>query len=108
MRRPLRLPLTMTMALVVVFAAWSMWGRWHAGSLMAKLPAGLDEDHLRVRISLPFEPESFHVLRAQEIGQLVGVEGRDLLMVNVQRSKLARFARSYWVSGLSEWKRGVS
>lgn len=101
MPRALRPPLLATLAFVVLAAAWWVQAGVAARSKTASLPA--TAERLDVAITLNFPPEAFHLQQAQELGQLVGVEGPVLHVREARREALVAFARNYWVGGIRAW-----
>ena len=105
--RPLLRPLAATGALAVFAAMWT-GAAFVSGRLKTEaLPGGGEGERLNVAITLDFPPESFHVTRAQDLGQLVRVEGPTLYLMNVRRADAAAFARHYWVARVEPWRPGA-
>ncbi len=86
-----------------LLAAWLCWQGW----LMASAPGKIDpalagtSEKLAIRVTLPFEPERFHVLMFQKYGRVSGTEGNTVELRNVKRGDLQAIARHYWVSRLA-------
>lgn len=105
MSGPLRLPLLATLVVALLVSVWLVWAELRSAQMLSGLPPGAPTDRFSIGITLPFEPESFHILRAQEIGQLVGVDGRTMMILDAPRAEIARFARNFWVAGIALWNR---
>jgi hypothetical protein len=104
--RPLLGPLVATAALAGGAVAWWLAAAAGGASKTGAIAAGDPDGRLDVAITLDFPPEAFHVTRAQELGQLVRVDGRTLYLTGVPRRAALSFARHYWVADVQPWRSG--
>lgn len=102
--RPLVRPIVATVALALAAGAWWLAGAAGGAAKTRALPEVGPDGRLDVAITLDFPPEAFHVTRAQDLGQLVRVEGRVLYLRSVPRGAAESFARHYWVAEVQPWR----
>ena len=102
--RALRRPLIVTLVVAAATFAWHSWtdaaGVHKTSGLFANEP---NDAKIDVIVSLDFAPESFHITRAQDVGQLVKIDGKRMYMRGVQRAPLAHYARAFWVDKIEAW-----
>jgi len=98
----LRVPVTATLVVIAVLAAWWMAATVAADRKLAALGAA-PADRASYRIVLAFAPERFHQLRLQEAGRLVEVRERTVYMMDVTPAALRGIAGEYWVDGVASW-----
>jgi hypothetical protein len=99
-------PVAVTLALAVVFAAWSAWA--HVAGARKLTPAEIaragdltgDAARLDIEVVLPFTPEQFHFLRLQEIGRMAGASESSVRLRGVPVEEARRLARRYWVADI--------
>ena len=100
--RPLLLPLCATAGIAALGLAWTI-GAAATGAMKTRgLPEG---EQLDLAITLNFKPEAFHITKAQELGQLIRVDGDTLYIAGARRAAAEDFARYYWVARLEPWRR---
>jgi hypothetical protein len=100
--RPLLRPLWATAGIAALSLAWMIGAATTSAMKTQGLPEG---EQLDLAITLNFKPEAFHITRAQELGQLVRVDGDTLYIAGVRREAAEDFARYYWVARLEPWRR---
>jgi hypothetical protein len=91
--------------LLVLFLAWVAWQIFLFAAAPGKIAAGFPErQRVNALITLPFEPERFHVLVFQRYGRVSGTEGNSVEVRNIDRSELGTIARYYWVKRIEPLK----
>lgn len=85
------------LGLLLLYLLWQVWL-----SLVAphKVSPEIERGKPRVNImvSLPFEPERFHVLMFQQYGRVSGTVDKSVEVRGVPPNRLNEIARHYWVS----------
>jgi hypothetical protein len=88
--------------LVLIVAGWQVWIALQAAS---KMPQDLDaftspRQTVDLRVTLPFEPERFHVLTFQKFGRVTGTAERSVEIRAVPVDRVRGIARFYWVRSI--------
>lgn len=84
--------------LLACIMAWLAWQAWLFAVAPAKIAAGFpDRPRVNAAITLPFEPERFHVLIFQRYGRVSGTDGNTVELRNIDKDQLGAIARYYWV-----------
>lgn len=89
--------------LLVLYLIWQGYLSWMAPR---KLEPGLAEGEgkVHVLVTLPFEPDRFHVLTMQRFGRVSGTTESGIEVRGVPRAQLTRLARPYWVGRVELYK----
>lgn len=101
-RHPLFRTCAATVALIVLAAAWTAWGRFHAHALMQMGGVGAAKGHYV--LTLAFAPEGFHVTRLQAIGRLIEVRDAEVFLMDVDPVILRDVASAYWIREVRPWQ----
>lgn len=77
-----------------------LWQAWLFIAAPGKVSAQIDRSQPRVNVlvSLPFQPERFHVLMFQKYGRVSGTTDTAVEVRSVPVARLHAIARYYWVS----------
>lgn len=100
-RRRLRLPRSGRARLLLgLLLAYLLWQAWLSLAAPHKVSAEIERGTPRVNVmvSLPFEPERFHVLMFQKYGRVSGTVDKSVEVRGVPPNRLNEIARHYWVS----------
>ena len=91
------------LAVFVLYLVWQAYLGWMAPR---KLAPGLTEGEGKVHelVTLPFEPDRFHVFTMQRFGRVSGTTENGIEVRGVPRAELTRLARPYWVGGVELYK----
>lgn len=93
--------------LLVCLAGWVSWQAWLFIVAPSKIAAGFPErQRVNALITLPFEPERFHVLMFQRYGRVSGTDGNTVELRNVDKNELSAIARYYWVKRVEPLQQG--
>ncbi|WP_326542387.1 hypothetical protein [Pseudorhodoferax sp.] len=86
--------------LLGVLALYLLWQAWLSIAAPSKVSPEIERGKPRVNVmvSLPFEPERFHVLMFQKYGRVSGTAGNTVEVRGVPQEQLHAMARHYWVS----------
>jgi hypothetical protein len=85
------------LGLLLLYLLWQAW-------LFVVAPSKVSQDiergkpRVNVMVSLPFEPERFHVLMFQKYGRVSGTTDSAVEVRGVPPERLNAIARHYWVS----------
>lgn len=81
-------------------AAYLLWQAWLYLAAPGKVSPQIDQAQPRVNVlvSLPFQPERFHVLMFQKYGRVSGTADTAVEVRGVPPARLNAIARHYWVS----------
>lgn len=96
----LRRPVFFTALLLAGWLAFTLWcdiagaRKLEAGGLAAMTAP------VSVVVTLDFTPEEFHMTRLQQVGRLLGVDGRSVRLADVTRAAATAIAREYWVQAI--------
>lgn len=76
------------------------WQGWLSVAAPGKIAPGLNTEAKKVNIlvTLPFQPERFHVIFFQRYGRVSGTEGDSIEVRGVKPADLHTVARPYWVT----------
>ena len=86
----------MLLAVLVFYLAWQLWLTLAApGKIASGFPAGAEK--VNILVTLPFQPERFHVQLFQTFGRVSGTQNNAIEVRGVKRADLASLARPYWV-----------
>lgn len=85
---------TVCLALFVAYQAWLTLAA--PGKISPKLVGSSEK--VNVLVTLPFEPERFHVLAFQQYGRVSGTDEHSIELRGVKRTDLNAVARPYWVT----------
>ena len=83
------------LATAVFYLGWQVWLSIAAPQKIVGL-AG-ESEKVNVLVTLPFEPERFHVQRFQTLGRVSGTQENAVEVRGVKRADLTTLARPYWV-----------
>lgn len=77
-----------------------LWQGWLFLAAPSKVSPDIERDKPRVNVmvSLPFEPQRFHVLMFQKYGRVSGTTDSAVEVRGVPPAQLNAIARHYWVS----------
>lgn len=91
------------LALLLVYLLWQAYLSWMAPR---KIASGLAEGEgkVHVLVTLPFEPDRFHVLTMQRFGRVSGTTENGIEVRGVPKAELTRLARPYWVGRVELYK----
>lgn len=105
-RRWWRRPVVATTFLIVVIAAWQIFGAWHAGSTISPelLTAIENEQPSNIVVTMSVDPERFHSEYFRERGSVALVEGRQFFMRAVAPDQIQRIGSEYWVVDVKVWE----
>ena len=79
-------------------AAYLGWQAWLGLAAPGKVAPELrGKARVNVLVTLPFEPERFHVLAMQRYGRVAGAEATGVELRGVRAEDLDAIARPYWV-----------
>jgi hypothetical protein len=86
--------------LLGVVGVYLLWQAWLYLAAPGKVSPQIDRSLPRVNvlISLPFQPERFHVLMFQKFGRVSGTTDTAVEVRSVPADRLHAIARHYWVS----------
>ena len=76
------------------------WQGWLSLAAPAKIAPGFKADAQKVNIlvTLPFQPERFHVMVFQKYGRVSGTQDNSIEVRGVNQANLSVVARPYWVT----------
>lgn len=100
-RRRLSLPKSGRARLLLgALLAYLLWQVWLSVAAPTKVSPEIERGKPRVNVlvSLPFEPERFHVLMFQKYGRVSGTVDKSVEVRGVSPDRLNAIARHYWVS----------
>ncbi|MBI1779613.1 MAG: hypothetical protein HYR63_30135 [Proteobacteria bacterium] len=92
-----------TAVLLVLWLGFETWSSFEAERKLRA--AGLADagDPVNVEVILAISAEQFHMTLLQDVGRLVGVDARHVLLMDVPREALRSLARNYWVLAVRPW-----
>ncbi len=91
------------LAVLLVYLGWQAYLVWMAPQKLApELSQG--EGKVHVLVTLPFEPDRFHVLAMQRFGRVSGTTENGIEVRGVPKAMLTRLARPYWVGRVEPFK----
>ena len=84
---------------LAVLAAYMLWQIWLQFAATDKIGSGFppESNRVNVLVTLPFEPERFHVQVFQTFGRVSGTRDNTIEVRGVKRTDLVDIARPYWV-----------
>jgi len=77
------------------------WQAWLSVAAPRKIDPGLlagSAGKVNILVTLPFEPERFHIIAFQRYGRVSGAQGRSIEVRGVNKADLTAVARPYWVT----------
>jgi hypothetical protein len=93
--------------LLVCLVAWLAWQAFLFAAAPGKIAAGFpDRQRVNALITLPFEPERFHILVFQRYGRVSGTDGNSVELRNIDKDQLGAIARYYWVQRIEPLQQG--
>lgn len=86
--------------LLGALAVYLLWQAWLFIAAPGKVSLQIDQAQARVNVlvSLPFQPERFHVLMFQKFGRVSGTTDTAVEVRGVPPTRLMAMARYHWVS----------
>jgi hypothetical protein len=83
------------LAVVTFYIGWQVWLTLAAPGKIEGFPA--DAERVNILVTLPFQPERFHVQLFQTYGRVSGTQDNAVEVRGVKRADLTSLARHYWV-----------
>ncbi len=81
---------------LVCYLAWQGWLLLAApGKIAPGFNAGAQK--VNILVTLPFQPERFHVIALQKYGRVSGTQDNAVEVRGVNQANLSAVARPYWV-----------
>lgn len=84
------------LAVAVCYLAWEIWLTIAAPYKIADFAGGTEK--VNILVTLPFQPERFHVQLFQTYGRVSGTQDNAVEVRGVKRADLTTVARPYWVT----------
>ena len=92
------------LAVALCYLAWQLWLTIAAPQKIVDFAGGAEK--VNILVSLPFQPERFHVQLLQAYGRVSGTQENAVELRGVKRADLTTVARPYWVARVEPLKPG--